>query len=175
MSAQMTASAPNSTPRSPSKAFIAIGFVLATFTTTALTSLGGVVVSDMQAKRAQKIEQVNAFDKSTQLFVGLVENYSTALIDNKGIQEARSKLEDNIQDQHAQLKSAKVYLHGNDIAEADLYLKTLEDMADALQTAKDPVTAMPFARAAVKQAEQCDEVVLDLKKSAGIASDSKPQ
>lgn len=169
----MSVPAHNNTPAPPTKTFVALGFVAATIVTTLLTSVGSLIVGNIQAKNNQRLEQVVAFEKTTQDFVSLTENFSTAVLDKKGITTARAKLEDNVQQQHETLKSALAYLDGPDQTEAQTYLKTLEDMADALQTASDVRSAMPFARAAVHQAEQRDEVVADLRSSAGLPAKPK--
>lgn len=173
MSAQMSVPAHSTSPAPPSKTFVAMGFVAATLVTTLLTSVGSLIVGDLQSKNNQKRDQVVGFEKTTQDFIGLTENFSTAILDKKNIGPARTKLEDNVQQQHELLNSALPYLSDVDEVEARAYLKTLEDMADALQTANDVVSAMPFARAAVRQAEERDEVVADLRETVGLPAKPK--
>lgn len=174
MTAQSPSSpAPPSAP--PTRSFMAAGFVMATIITTGLTSIGALMVSQYQTDRAEKIQQISAFVKSTQDFDPLVTSYVIALDGGKDTKSKATLLESNIQQQHILLGAAKVYLSGDALREADGYRETLVNISDALDKTTSPLAGHAFAQSTADAAAERERVIADLRRSAGLSAPPSPR
>lgn len=167
MSAQLAASSP--TPANPpGRAWLTLGFILASLFTAALTVGGNVIVNEREATRAEKIEKVSDFEKLSKPFRELVSDYNTALIDRKDLKVPRDALRKNIFAQDAALQVSRLYLKGDARTRAEAYKSHLADLADTLEDAKDPVKAIRFAQLALDSDAEAAAVTADLRKAAGL-------
>lgn len=165
---------PNSKP--PGRMFMAIGFVAATLITTGLTSAANVIVSEYQTAKSQRVQAILAFEKSSLGFEGLVENYVTAVLDKGDIKQPANALVDSIQDQNAQLQAVERDLDESGRKQATVYRGMLVAVADGLQGATDPVTAMRIAQPAHDAVAARRELLTSLRREAGMAvgGDTQP-
>lgn len=148
---------------------MAVCFVLATLVTTGLTTWAGVIAGNLQTSRTEKVQQVSAFVKSTQEFDPLVRAYMTAVLDGGDMKSTRTSLENNIHQQHILLGSAQMYLKGEDKREAEAYRATLVDIEEALEKkTRDPLNGKEFAQGIINAAVEREEVINDLRKTAGL-------
>lgn len=157
----------------PSRTFVAIGFVTASLLTTGLTTAAAAWADAYKADRSDKITRVAAFIQSTQQFDPLVRDYMSATLDDGDVGATRVALEKNLQAQHILLGAADDHLIAGQLERAENYRGILVSIEEGLEKkTKDPLSGREFAQGVADAAAERERVIVDLRRSAGLSSRS---
>lgn len=151
---------------------MAVGFFCASLVTAGLAAGGNLLVSNYQTTRAEKIQQVSAFVKSTQDFDPLFRAYMDTVLDGKGdMLAARKAVESNVHQQHILLGAADDYLTGNDKVAADKYRSTLVTISTEIRKkTREPTNGRELMQGVADAVVQREAVIAALRSKAGLES-----